>query len=43
MRREAVLVVAGGSYGVSDLAACGPHAVFADLAATEQVVAAIFR
>ena len=37
------IAVATGSYGVSDLAACGPHAVFPDLAATEQVVDAIFR
>ena len=37
------IAVATGAYGVSDLAACGPHAVFSDLSATDQVVDAIFR
>ena len=35
--------VATGSYAVADLAACGPHAVFEDLSATDAVVDAIFR
>jgi phosphoglycolate phosphatase-like HAD superfamily hydrolase len=33
--------VATGSYSVSDLAACGPHAVFQDLSDTESVIHAI--
>jgi phosphoglycolate phosphatase-like HAD superfamily hydrolase len=37
------IAVATGAYSVSDLAACGPHAVFSDLSATEQVVDAILR
>jgi phosphoglycolate phosphatase len=37
------VAVATGSYSVSDLAACGPHAVFSDLSATDAVVDAIFR
>jgi phosphoglycolate phosphatase len=35
------LGVATGSYSVSDLAACGPHAVFEDLTDTEGVMDAI--
>jgi phosphoglycolate phosphatase-like HAD superfamily hydrolase len=37
------LGVATGSYSVSDLAACGPHAVFEDLSDTERVLEAILR
>ncbi len=37
------VAVATGSYSVSDLAACGPHAVFADLSDTERVLATILR
>ena len=37
------LAVATGSYSVADLASYGPHAVFADLSATDEVVDAIFR
>jgi phosphoglycolate phosphatase-like HAD superfamily hydrolase len=35
--------VATGSYSVSDLAGCGPHAVFEDLSDTEPVLEAILR
>jgi phosphoglycolate phosphatase len=35
--------VATGSYSMSDLAACGPHAVFEDLSETERVLEAILR
>ncbi len=35
------VAVATGSYSVSDLAACGPHAVFEDLSDTERVLGAI--
>jgi phosphoglycolate phosphatase len=35
--------VATGSYTVSDLAGCGPHAVFEDLSNTEGVMEAILR
>lgn len=35
--------VATGSYSVSDLAACAPHAVFEDLSDTESVMDAILR
>lgn len=35
--------VATGAYSVSDLAACGPHAVFEDLSDTESVMEAILR
>jgi phosphoglycolate phosphatase-like HAD superfamily hydrolase len=35
--------VATGSYSVSDLAGCGPHAVFEDLSDTESVLEAILR
>ena len=35
--------VATGSYSVSDLAGCGPHAVFEDLSNTESVLEAILR
>lgn len=35
--------VATGAYSVSDLAACGPHAVFEDLSDTESVLEAILR
>ena len=35
------VAVATGSYSVHDLAACAPHAVFADLSDTEAVLAAI--
>jgi phosphoglycolate phosphatase-like HAD superfamily hydrolase len=37
------VAVATGAYSVSDLAACGPHAVFTDLSATDRVVDAILR
>ena len=37
------IAVATGAYSVSDLAACGPHAVFTDLSATDAVVEAILR
>jgi phosphoglycolate phosphatase len=37
------IAVATGAYSVSDLAACGPHAVFTDLSATDSVVEAILR
>lgn len=37
------LGVATGGYGVEDLAACGPHAVFADLSDTDAVLAAILE
>ena len=37
------VAVATGSYSVSDLAACGPHAVFGDLSDTELVLEAILR
>jgi phosphoglycolate phosphatase-like HAD superfamily hydrolase len=33
--------VATGGYSYDDLAACGPHAVFADLSDTARVVEAI--
>ena len=33
--------VATGSYSVPDLAACGPHAVFENLSATDRVLEAI--
>jgi phosphoglycolate phosphatase-like HAD superfamily hydrolase len=35
--------VATGSYSVTDLAGCGPHAVFEDLSDTESVLEAILR
>ncbi|MGH7580423.1 MAG: HAD family hydrolase [Gemmatimonadales bacterium] len=35
--------VATGGYSVSELAACGPHAVFEDLSDTERVIEAILR
>jgi phosphoglycolate phosphatase-like HAD superfamily hydrolase len=35
------IAVATGSYGVADLAACGPHAVFENLSSTERVLEAI--
>ncbi|HET7599596.1 MAG TPA: HAD family hydrolase [Gemmatimonadales bacterium] len=35
------VAVATGAYGVAELAACGAHAVFEDLADTERVLAAI--
>jgi phosphoglycolate phosphatase-like HAD superfamily hydrolase len=35
------VAVATGSYSVAELEACGPHAVFADLADTDRVLAAI--
>jgi phosphoglycolate phosphatase-like HAD superfamily hydrolase len=35
--------VATGAYSVSDLAACGPHAVFDDLSDTDRVIEAILR
>jgi phosphoglycolate phosphatase len=35
------IAVATGSYSVTDLAACGPHAVFENLSATERVLEAI--
>lgn len=37
------VAVATGSYSASDLAACGPHAVFEDLSDTERVFEAILR
>jgi phosphoglycolate phosphatase-like HAD superfamily hydrolase len=37
------LGVATGAYTVSDLAACGPHAVFEDLSDTERVLEAMLR
>jgi phosphoglycolate phosphatase len=37
------VAVATGGYSVSDLAACGPHAVFEDLSDTNRVVDAILR
>jgi phosphoglycolate phosphatase-like HAD superfamily hydrolase len=37
------LAVATGGYSVSDLASCGPHAVFEDLSDTGRVIDAIFR
>jgi phosphoglycolate phosphatase len=37
------LGVATGAYSVTDLAACGPHAVFEDLSRTDAVVEAILR
>jgi phosphoglycolate phosphatase len=37
------VAVATGGYSVSDLAACGPHAVFEDLSDTDRVLDAIFR
>jgi phosphoglycolate phosphatase-like HAD superfamily hydrolase len=37
------VAVATGGYSVSDLAACGPHAVFDDLSDTSRVIDAIFR
>ena len=37
------LGVATGAYSVSDLAACGPHAVFEDLSDTDRVLEAILR
>ncbi len=36
------VAVATGSYSADDLAACGPHAVFTDLSATDAVLEAIF-
>jgi phosphoglycolate phosphatase-like HAD superfamily hydrolase len=35
------IAVATGSYSVTDLAACGPHAVFENLSATDRVIEAI--
>jgi phosphoglycolate phosphatase-like HAD superfamily hydrolase len=35
------IAVATGSYNVADLAACGPHAVFENLSATDRVLEAI--
>ncbi len=35
------VAVATGSYGVTELAACGPHACFADLSGTDLVLEAI--
>ena len=35
------IAVATGSYSVADLAACGPHAVFENLSATDRVLQAI--
>lgn len=35
------IAVATGGYSTADLAACGPHAVFADLSGTASVLAAI--
>jgi phosphoglycolate phosphatase-like HAD superfamily hydrolase len=35
------IAVATGSYSVADLAACGPHAVFENLSATDRVLEAI--
>ncbi len=37
------IAVATGGYSVSDLASCGPHAVFEDLSDTGRVIDAIFR
>jgi phosphoglycolate phosphatase len=37
------VAVATGGYCVSELAACGPHAVFEDLSDTDRVIDAIFR
>ena len=37
------IAVATGAYSVADLAACGPHAVFAALSATDRVLDAILR
>jgi phosphoglycolate phosphatase len=37
------VAVATGGYSVSDLAACGPHAVFEDLSDTDRVLDAILR
>ena len=37
------VAVATGAYSVEELAACGPHAVFQDLSATDQVLEAILR
>ena len=37
------VAVATGGYSVSELAACGPHAVFEDLSDTERVLQAILR
>ena len=37
------VAVATGGYSVSDLASCGPHAVFEDLSDTGRVIDAIFR
>lgn len=37
------VAVATGAYSVSDLEACGPHAVFENLSDTERVLAAILR
>jgi phosphoglycolate phosphatase-like HAD superfamily hydrolase len=37
------VAVATGAYSVTELAACGPHAVFEDLSATDLVVEAILR
>ena len=37
------IAVATGGYAVADLAACGPHAVFADLSETDAVVEAILQ
>jgi phosphoglycolate phosphatase len=37
------LAVATGAFSVTDLAACGPHAVFEDLSDTEVVLEAILR
>lgn len=36
------VAVATGSYSADDLAVCGPHALFADLSATDAVLEAIF-
>ncbi len=37
------VAVATGAYSVSDLEACGPHAVFENLSDTDRVLAAILR
>jgi phosphoglycolate phosphatase len=37
------IAVATGGYSVTDLASCGPHAVFEDLSDTGRVIDAIFR
>jgi phosphoglycolate phosphatase len=37
------IAVATGGFSVSDLASCGPHAVFEDLSHTDRVIDAIFR